>query len=44
MGWFLGSTMGGALIALAFFIYHLRRGQFDEIEEPKYQMLRDKDN
>jgi cbb3-type cytochrome oxidase maturation protein len=32
----------GAIFAIAF-IWAVKSGQFDDIEEPKYQMLRDDD-
>jgi len=41
MIFFFGFTIVGAVVAGVIFYYHLRRGQFDEIEETKYQLFRD---
>lgn len=41
MIWFLFVTIGGGLAGIAFLIYYMRRGQFDDPEDPKYQMFRD---
>jgi len=41
MIWFLLVTMGGGLAGIIFLIYHMRRGQFEDPEDPKYQMFRD---
>lgn len=41
--WFLLISLLGGLIGVAVFIFHLRKGQFDDPEEPKYQMFREED-
>ncbi len=41
MIWYLGVTFLGSIVSLLIFLLFLLRGQFDDIEEPKYQMLRD---
>jgi len=43
MLWFLTSTfaMGGA--GLIVYLYYLRKGQFDDQEDVKYQIFRDED-
>jgi nitrogen fixation-related uncharacterized protein len=41
MWWFLFVTMGAGLAGIAFLLYYMRRGQFEDLEESKYQMFRD---
>ena len=41
--YFLLVALLGGLIGVAFFIYHLKKGQFEDPEDPKYQMFRDDD-
>ncbi len=38
---YLASSVAMALVGLVLFIYFLRKGQFDNIEEAKYQMFRE---
>lgn len=40
---FLVASLVAGFIGLGVFLYHYRKGQFDDPEEPKYQMLRDDD-
>jgi hypothetical protein len=39
--WFLVFSLAGGLGGLGVFIYYLRKGQFEEPEEPKYQIFRE---
>ncbi len=39
MIWLLASTLVSSLAGIAAFIYYLRRGQFDDLEDVKYQMF-----
>lgn len=41
---FLFFSLIGGLTALIVFIYHMKNGQFDDPEEPKYQLFRDENN
>jgi cbb3-type cytochrome oxidase maturation protein len=41
MIWFLSVSLVGGLAGIIFLIYHMRRGQFEDPEDPKYQMFRD---
>jgi nitrogen fixation-related uncharacterized protein len=41
MIWYLGVTFLGSLAALGWFVYSFCQGQFDDVEEPKYRMLRE---
>jgi nitrogen fixation-related uncharacterized protein len=43
MVWFLFVTMAGGMVGMLVLIYHMRRGQFEDPEDPKYQMFRDED-
>jgi nitrogen fixation-related uncharacterized protein len=38
----VGSVLSG-LMGLAVYIYYMRKGQFEDSEEVKYQMFREKD-
>ncbi len=40
MGWFLLSTILMAFAGLLSYLYFWRSGQFDELEDVKYQMFR----
>lgn len=42
--WFLILSLISGLGALAVFIYYLKKGQFEDPEEPKYQMFRDEED
>lgn len=44
MIWFLAASVVTAVGGLAAFLYSLRRGQFDDVEEAKYQMFREDDS
>lgn len=41
--WFIVASLMGGLIGVVFFIYHLKRGQFEDVEDSKYQMFRDEE-
>ena len=41
MFWYLLSSIFMALGALLIYIYYLKKGQFDDLEDIKYQMFRD---
>jgi len=41
MFWYLMSTIMMALCGVMIYIYYLRKGQFDDPEDVKYQMFRD---
>ncbi len=43
MAWELISALIGSLGGIVFFIYHFRKGQFDDPEDVKYQMFREED-
>jgi nitrogen fixation-related uncharacterized protein len=38
----IGSVISG-LAGLGVYLYYMRKGQFDDIEDIKYQMFREKD-
>lgn len=39
--WFLLMSLIGGLGGLVVFVYYLRKGQFEDPEDPKYQLLRE---
>lgn len=41
MLWCLGSSLLLGLGGVAVYVYFLRQGQFDDLEDVKYQMFRD---
>lgn len=41
MGWSIAVTFFMGFISLAVFIFFLRRGEFEDIEDVKYQLFRD---
>ena len=41
--WFLLISLLGGLAGVGVFVYQMRKGQFEDPEDPKYQMFRDKD-
>lgn len=41
--WFIMVSLVGGLIGVFFFIYHLKKGQFEDAEDVKYQMFRDEE-
>lgn len=41
--WFLSITILFALAGMLVYIYFLQNGQFDDIEDVKYQMFRDEE-
>ncbi|NGX61943.1 MAG: hypothetical protein K940chlam9_01434 [Chlamydiae bacterium] len=41
---FLVVSLFAGAIGLAFFLYHYRKGQFDDMEDPKYQLFREEDD
>ena len=41
MVWYMLSTILMALGGIVVYIYYLRKGQFDDIEDVKYQMFRE---
>lgn len=44
MFWCLASSFLLGLGGIAVFVYYLRQGQFDDLEDVKYQMFRDEEN
>lgn len=42
--WFILLSLAGGLTALGVFIYFTKQGQFEDPEDPKYQMFRDEDS
>ncbi len=44
MEMYILSTLIMAFGGLGLFVFYLRRGQFDDIEDVKYQMFRDEDD
>ncbi len=43
MIWYIVSTIAMALAGVLIYIYYLRKGQFDDPEDVKYQMFRDEE-
>lgn len=43
MLWCLGSSLLLGLGGMAVYVYFLRQGQFDDMEDVKYQMFRDEE-
>lgn len=43
MIWYLVVTISFALAGMLVYIYFLQNGQFDDIEDAKYQMFRDEE-
>lgn len=41
MYWYLMSSIVMALAGILVYVYYLRKGQFDDVEDIKYQMFRD---
>ncbi len=41
MLWYIISSLATGLAAIAIYIYYWRKGQFDDIEDIKYQMFRE---
>jgi hypothetical protein len=41
MLWYIASSLAFALAGLAVYIYYMRRGQFEDSEEVKYQLFRE---
>jgi pentatricopeptide repeat protein len=41
MFWALISSVLAAVGAMLIFVYYLRQGQFDDVEDVKYQMFRE---
>ncbi len=44
MIWLLSGTLISSLAGIALFVYYLREGQFDDLEDVKYQMFRSDDH
>lgn len=42
--WFMVFSLAGGAASLVVFIYYLKKGQFDEPEDPKYQLFRDEED
>jgi cbb3-type cytochrome oxidase maturation protein len=42
--WFLIISLIGGLGGLVLFIYHMKKGQFENPEDPKYQMFREEED
>lgn len=43
MMWYIVSTLAMGLAGIVVYIYYLRKGQFDDPEDVKYQMFREDD-
>ena len=43
MVWYLSATFSFALAGMLIYIYYLRKGQFDDTEDVKYQMFREEE-
>ena len=43
MMWYLISSLSMALAGGIIYAYYLRKGQFDKLEDVKYQMMREED-
>jgi cbb3-type cytochrome oxidase maturation protein len=43
MGWYIISSIALGLAGLIVYIYYLRRGQFEDLEDVKYQLFRNDD-
>ena len=43
MIWYLGGTISFALVGMLIYIYYLRKGQFEDPEDVKYQMFREEE-
>lgn len=41
MLWALIASVLAAIVSMLIFVYYLRQGQFDDVEDIKYQMFRD---
>ena len=41
--WFILLSLMGGLVGMGCFIYQLKKGQFEDPEDPKYQMFRDEE-
>ncbi len=41
MLWYIVSSISMALAGIFIYAYYLRRGQFEDVEEVKYQLFRD---
>lgn len=43
MIWYIASSIALGLAGLIMYIYYLRKGQFDDPEDVKYQLFRDEE-
>ena len=43
MFWYIASSIAMALAGIAIYVYYLRKGQFEDPEDVKYQMFRDEE-
>jgi cbb3-type cytochrome oxidase maturation protein len=43
MMWYLASCLVLGLMGFAIYLYYLKQGQFDDVEDIKYQMFRDEE-
>ena len=41
--WFILFALVGGILALVVFIYSLKKGHFEDVEEAKYQVFRDEE-
>jgi nitrogen fixation-related uncharacterized protein len=41
MFWTLMGSVAGGIVGLGVYIYYMRKGQFDDPEDVKYQLFRD---
>lgn len=44
MFWYIVSSTAFALAGLAVYIYYMRKGQFEDLEDVKYQLFREEDD
>lgn len=43
MFWYISSSIAMGIAGLAIYVYYLRKGQFDDGEDVKYQMFREEE-
>lgn len=43
MLWLITTSIAFGLSGMLVYIYYMRKGQFDDVEDIKYQMFREKD-
>lgn len=43
MLWYIISSLAMGLTGLLIYVYYMRKGQFDDLEDIKYQLFRDEE-